>query len=55
MEKTTVLQGPVLARGDAGFSAQRAVSALRHWGAMKSRVDSKPTGPLQITEKGGSM
>lgn len=49
--------GPVLARGDAaGFSAlssrERAVSALRHWGAMKSSADSKPTGPQQQVKMG---
>lgn len=59
LEKMTVLQ--VLARGAASFFSARssgdehAVSALRHWGAMKSSADSEPTGPQQqIKMRGGS-
>lgn len=49
--------GPVLASEDAaGFSARSshecAVSALRHWEAMKSRADSGPTGPRQRIKTG---
>ncbi len=49
--------GPVLARGKAANLSARpshkhAVTALRHWGAMKSRVRNEPTGPQQQIQMG---
>lgn len=53
--------GPVLARdaAAAAFSArssyEHAVSALRHWGAMKSRADERAYRSTTASKDGAAM